>query len=818
MKNLLMLLVGALLFAQASFGQAGPAAGGLVSGSVVDELTRPASFASVSIVRAQDSTLVKGTITSEAGTYTLPTIPAGSYRICVATMGYRAAFSAAFAVSAATPQVAVPTVQLQKTDVALKEVAIVATKPLIERQIDRTVVNVENSVLATGNNALDILQRAPGVTLDRDDRLTLRGKSGVQVMVDGKLTHLSQDQLSILLRSTEGQTIQAIEIITNPSAKFDAAGNAGIINIRLKKNKSYGTNGSASVSGGYGQYHKASSSLSLNHRTKNLNLFGTVSYTNNKNFHSLDINRSVGNEPGKAAYIRQQTRSTRPYQSSTFKLGADYSLNARNLLGVVVSGNLFRDTTPTTGLTTFGQQGSQPDSAVAAANAANSRYSNVAFNVNYKSQLDSLGQELTIDLDYSRPSSSGTSLYANRYLDGYGSAQRNPYLFRNETAFLIDIYALKADYTYPLNKTTKLEAGVKSSRVKTDNLFQYDNAVGTTFVNVPNRSNWFIYSENINASYLNFSKEFPRLSVQLGLRAEHTNSNGNSVNEGKTVARNYLNLFPTAFLNYQLAPNQEVGFSFSRRIDRPDYSSLNPFVTYIDQYLYSQGNPFLNPQYTNSYEAVYTYKKTYTATVGYSRTSDLITQVMLPDNQTKGLYQTMANLAEQDAYNLNINAPITVTKWWNASANLTVFYNKFRTPNLLGTPFSSGQVSGILNAIQSFKLPKSVTAELSASLQSPATYGTIAVQSIYGLDLGIKRTFADNKATIKLAINDILNSRGRMRIRSTLPNVDYTLLEQFDSRVARLSFSYRFGNTKVKAARARTGGAESEKGRVKGGN
>jgi outer membrane receptor protein involved in Fe transport len=649
MKNVVILLAGTLLFARFSFGQAGPsAATGSVSGYVADELAKPAGFASVSVVQAKDSALVKGTITSEAGTYTLHNIPDGRYLICVSMMGYKVAFSPAFAVSPATQQALVPTLQLQKTDFALKEVAIVAAKPLIERKIDRTVMNVENSVLATGNNALDILQRAPGVTIDRDDRLTLRGKSGVQVMVDGKLTHLSQDQLSILLRSTEGQNIQAIEIITNPSAKFDAAGNAGIINIRLKKNQSYGTNGSASISGGYGQYHKASSSLSLNHRTKNLNLFGTVSHTNNKNFHSLDINRSAGSESGQAQYIRQQTRSTRPYQSSTFKLGADYTLNAHNLLGVMVTGNLFRDNTPTTGLTTFGNQGTLPDSSVVANNAANSRYSNVAFNVNYKSVLDSAGQELTVDLDYSRPSSFGTSLYTNRYLDSYGSSQRSPYLFRNETSFLIDIYAFKADYTYPLNKTTKLEAGIKSSRVKTDNLFQYDKAAGTNFVNVPDLSNWFIYSENINASYLNFSKEFSRVSVQIGLRAEHTNSNGNSVNEQKRVDRSYLNLFPTAFVNYQLAPSQEVGFSFSRRIDRPDYSSLNPFITYIDQYLYSQGNPFLNPQYTNSYEVVYAYKKTYSATVGYSRTSDLITQVMLPDSRTNGLYQTMANLAEQD--------------------------------------------------------------------------------------------------------------------------------------------------------------------------
>ncbi|MFD2325862.1 outer membrane beta-barrel protein [Mucilaginibacter galii] len=504
----LLLLLGLAAGSVVAQAQTTPAPAGKITGSVITEQGKPADYATVTLLRAKDSSIVKSSLTNEAGLYTIERVNNGIYIIKATIIGYNKTFSGPVTVEANTA-VKVPVLQLLPATSSLKAVNITATKPLIERKIDRTVMNVENSVLAAGNSAMEILERAPGVTIDKDDNISLKGKQGVTVMLDGKLTYLSSAQLANMLRSTDGNTIQSIEIITNPSAKYDAAGNSGIINIKLKKNKSAGTNGSLAATGGYGQNHKASTSLNLNHKDGNLNVFGNYSYTNNKRPQDINLNRAVTNN-GKLTYFDENTDMLGSRNSHNYKLGADYDLSKTNTLGVQVTGyNSAFDAN------SFNNTLISPDkintSAVTTTNNRTiERYNNIAANINNRIVLDTAGKELSMDADYSHFYNKQSNNYANNYFYADGITLRTNSLLRNSLPSKINIGTFKADYTNPLGKTVKLEAGMKFSYVATNNDLRTDSILNNNWVTDAGRTNLYKYTENINAGYVNFSKSWKK--------------------------------------------------------------------------------------------------------------------------------------------------------------------------------------------------------------------------------------------------------------------------------------------------------------------
>ncbi|HWW42068.1 outer membrane beta-barrel family protein, partial [Pedobacter sp.] len=437
-------------------------------------------------------------------------------------------------------------------------------------------------------------------------------------------------------------------------------------------------------------------------------------------------------------------------------------------------------------------------------------------NLNYKGTLDTLGQEITADVDFAQYKSREESDFNNVYLNAAGQSYKPDYIFTNSTPTNVKIYSGKVDYTYPINKETKLDLGLKSSFVKTDNSFIFQNFINNSFVNDPARSNQFLYDENINAAYANMKRKFKTTTVQLGLRAEQTNSKGNSVTDQKVVNRHYFDLFPSLFVNQELSKDHEVGFSYSRRIDRPDYSNLNPFVSYLDLYSYRFGNPFLKPQYTNSFEISYSFKKTLNVSFGYSHTSDVMSDVLLTDTAKKTIFISTQNLATQDSYNMNASYPVQITKWWSSNNNLTVYYNKFKTPNLLGMPYESGKLAFNLNTNQTITLNPTTNIEWSGYYQSKQVYGTLLINAQYGIDLGFSKSFMDKKLNLKFAANDIFKLQKSV-ITSALPSQNYVVNERWESQVFRLTCTYRFGSSNIKGARERSSGSESESRRVKSG-
>jgi iron complex outermembrane receptor protein len=782
-----------------------------ITGFLQSELAKPMDYATVTLLMAKDSSVVKGTLTNDAGKYSLDHISPGSYLIKATTMGYQPAYSVVFEVLASQKLANAPLIKMQQSSRALQGVTITSARPLIERKLDRTILNVENSVLAAGNNALEILERAPGVTVDKDDNISLKGKQGVTVMINDKLTYLSAAQLATLLRSTDGTTIKSIEIITNPSAKYDAAGNSGIINIKLKKNTQGGTNGSVTAGVAKGKYWKDNSSININHKQGDLNLFASLSRGDNKRAHNLTLNRVVTDSLGNKTYFDQLSQMPGVNHYNNYRIGADYDLTTKHTIGFVVSGYANSGTDNNNTNTSISAQPGLLDSSLHTTSLIDQTYKNFALNLNDRYKIDTSGQELSFDLDYSKFDNNSNAIYHTDYFLPDGSISKPPQILRNQSPSTITIYTGKADYAKPLTKTIKLEAGGKFSSVKTDNNLQAQTVLNGNLVNDATRTNRFIYDEKIDAGYLNISKQFKNASIQLGVRAEYTQSNGNLLGSNP-VKRGYLDFFPSVFINRTLNDKNEMSFSYSRRIDRPGYDDLNPFIYYLDPYTFSQGNAFLNPQYTQNFEINYTYNHSINMSVGYSHTADAITEIIL--TQGDKTFQTHRNLQTQNSYNLNINTPYTITKWWTGNVNVNGFYLGFKSDTLQGVKFKDGQFAFQAKTTQTLTFG-TYRFEVLGDYRSALTYGIYKIRPRYSVDAGVSHSFASKKANVKLSCDDIFYLR-RNNLSSHVVNNNFDIRQNNDSRVLKLTFTYNFGNTKIKAREHQTG-AEDEKGRVKTG-
>ena len=782
-----------------------------VTGLLQDEQAKPMDYATVTLLRGKDSSVVKSTLTNDAGKYHFDNIAAGRYIVKATTVGYQASYSPAFDLN--SDAVTVPVIILQKSSRNLQGVTITSTRPLIERKIDRTVMNVENSVLAAGNTAMEILARAPGVTVDKDDNISLKGKQGVTVMINDKLTYLSAAQLATLLRSTDGNTIKSIEIITNPSAKYDAAGNSGIINIKLKKNSQSGTNGSITAGVARSQFWRDNNSLNINHKSGNLNVFGTFSHGDNKRINNIYLDRITRDSIGKPTYFNQLTHMPQANHYNNYRIGADYDVSTKNVIGFVFSGYSNTEHDNNNGNTSIGAMPNQVDSSLTTLSTINQTYKNIALNLNDRLKIDTNGQELSVDLDYSKFNNNSVAQYNTTFFLPNGSIQHAPQLLRNQTPSLITIYTAKADYSKPLTKTIKFETGAKFSSVKTDNDLQAQKQDSTTNLYVPDagRTNHFIYTEKVSAGYVNLNKQFKNTSVQVGVRAEYTQSNGNLIGSAP-VDRSYLNLFPSVFINHNINDKNQVSFSYSRRIDRPGYDNLNPFIYYLDPYTYSKGNAFLKPQYTNNFEVNFTHNKSINVSLGYSRTTDVITEIILTEG-TKS-FQTNLNLQTQNAYSVNVDVPYTITKWWSGTVNVNSFYLGFKSDSVGTGKLSDGQVTVQAKTTQTLTFG-TYRLEIMGDYQSPLTYGIYKIKPRYGVDAGLSHSFANKKFNVKIAVDDVFHIR-RNNVSSHILGNDFDIHQTRDSRVGRLTLTYNFGNNKIKARQHQTG-ADEEKNRVKSG-
>ena len=693
---------------------------------LVDAQGKPMDYATVSLIKAtKDSTLIKGTLSTETGAYAMDNIAAGTYIIKATTIGYKTTISAQFTVTENATNITVPNLTLVENPKSLQAVTITTTKPLIERKVDRTVMNVENSILVAGNSAMDILERAPGVTIDKDDNISLKGKQGVTVMINDKLTYLSAAQLATLLRSTDGTTIESIEIITNPSAKYDASGNSGIINIKLKKNKQAGTNGSITTGVADGDSWKDNENFTLNHKEGGLNIFSSFSHNDGVRDQNIQLQRLITDQFGNQTYFNQYSPLTSSNHNNSYRIGADYDLSSKNTIGFVVNGYFNTEVDGNNNYTYIGRNFTLADSSLRTVSSVHQSYKDFAVNLNDLHKIDTAGQQISLDLDYSKFNNNGTQQYTTDYFLANGAPQHPESFLGNLTPSTIDIHTAKVDYTKPISKSLKFESGLKFSDVKTDNDLMQSLSPLQPYLS----TNHFVYDEMVDAGYVNLSKDYKNTSIQLGLRGEYTRSTatGDSSNVTQTIPRSYFNLFPSAFITHTIDKKNEIGFSYSRRIDRPQYDNLNPFTFHLDPYTYVRGNPYLKPQYTNNFEFNYTYNKNLNISLGYSRTTDVITEVPGTDPVTKIAFITNENLQVQNAYNINVFTPYTIAKWWEGNVNVNTFYLGFKSNDLEGANLDRGQWAYHIRTTQTFTPIAGYKAELTANYQSVLTYGLYSV-------------------------------------------------------------------------------------------
>ena len=793
---------------------------GNISITVYNNQKTPLENATAELLRSKDSSLLKAAISDKAGLVSFESINYGNYIIRVSMTGYAPQYSNSFSLNEAQSNLSLPEISLQPSAAQLNNVTVTAKKPFIQKLNDRIVVNVESSVLNAGSSALDILERSPGINIDQNDVIALRGKQGVIIMIDGKPSPMSAADLANYLRGLPSNAIDRIDIITNPSSKYDASGNSGIIDIHMKKDQRLGANGTFTAGYGQGLYPKANAGTTFNYRNKKVNIFGNYNYTYRKNLNHLILNRNFYENGVFTGSDDKDNMGIMPLNAHTARLGADFFPSKKTVIGFVVNSSFYHFTRDGHNSSVVRDNQKNPTYTFNTLSGNNDHNNNTFANINFKHTFDSTGKELTIDADYGVYDTRSLSMSDTRYYGMDGSMYKPQYVLDGNQNGKLTLKTAKTDYVYPLKKEAKLEAGLKTSFVSSDNDAKFYDVSSGTPQNDVNKTNHFLYDENNNAGYLNFSKEYKKFNIQLGLRGEQTNVKTHQKNGDIKWDSSYFQLFPSAFVNYKLKQDQTLGVSVSRRINRPGYSDLNPFLFLIDVSTYATGNPRLLPEITWSYELNYTLKQL-NFTLGYSHTkdneniaiarfSDVFPNIPSDKNVT---VQIPINLTTSDYFGLSIAAPVRITRWWNMINNANVYYNHFNG-NLGGSTLNNGSPAADLRSDNSFTFKKGWAAQLNVSYRSSNRYGYMVSRPQWGLGTGVQKQVLKSNGTLRFNVTDIF--------WTNLPKATITYPGNYienwhayrESRVANLTFTYRFGNSKVASSRKRETASEEERKRI----
>ena len=782
--------------------------GGKISGNILKNES-PATGATVSLLRAKDSVAVKFSVADKAGVYVFENIADGKYLLSATIVGHQKAWSKIIEVIPQQQVVQVPAISLIPVSKNLADVTVTAKRPLIEQRIDRTIVNVDASITNIGTSALDVLEKSPGVSVDRDGNISLKGKEGVLVMVDGRPTQLSGADLANLLRSMNSNQLDQIEIMTNPPARYDAAGTSGIINIKTKKAITAGFNGSANLAYSQGKYPKTNEGFNFNYRNAKVNLYSNVSHNYQKRFATLNIDRNIFNSNSTAIdkIFNQEANRLSKGNSYSLKAGVDFFANKKTTFGAVVNINSRQMLSDNPNITNISNASKELESVTKAMVNNENDWNSLSTNLNFRSVLDKKGKEITSDIDFVRHRSDNDLFMVNSYTDAAGNATSKADTLTGLLPQKIDVYSARVDYLHPLKKDVKFEAGVKSSVVRTDNNARYDSIqYGSTIPDL-NRSNHFVYEENINAAYVNLSTPLSKkISAQFGLRLENTNAKGRQRSTGDNFDRHYTQLFPTAYFQYKANDKNNFAANFGRRVSRPSYQSLNPFIRFIDRYSYSQGNPGLKPSVSNNVELSHTWKNQITTTLNYTRVKDMIQEVI----QQKGeeAYNMPDNVASLNQFGIAVSANTTINKWWTSSININVYNDHYK--GVVGTtPIDLAATSFVFNGTQQFKLTKSLTAELNGKYRNGWLEGVIRVQPVGFIGAGISQQILKNKGMLRLTARDIFYTQ-KIKGRSKYGNVDFELRQVSETQLVTIGFTYNFSKGKKIAPVKRTAGSANE--------
>lgn len=784
----------------------------MLTGEVIDPEGQVMPFATVMLFEGAKQ--VNGVIANDHGAFQFHHLlkTGNLYVLKVSSMGYETT-QLSFSVAENLPK-AFGKIKLKQSAKMLKEVNVSGSQKIIEMDGSNLIFNVSKSISAQGTNALELLGRAPGVSVGTDNSISLNGKAGAAVLIDGKQTYLSNREVAELLKSMSASEIKSIEIISSPSAKYDASGTAGIINVRTQKSNVQGFNAALTTGLSYGVYLRNNQDLALSFRKNKLSIFGNYSH-----FLGYYSYLYGGDRIQEGKFYNSFTDDIDKRKKMGSRLGADYAIDKNHTVGILLNGNFLFGGGITDTRTDIGQaQSTIIDQTLTAINdyyhQQTQRYN---VNLNYKYE-DTLGTIVNFDADYGDFTKGAGNLQSNKYTASDQTVISDN-LYRSLNAIDIGLRAVKADYTTKLWKG-KLETGLKYSSVSADNDSKFlEIKPDGEFID-PNRSNRFVYREEIANAYVNYQKTFGKWQLQGGLRVERTASKG-KLDEASSVfgnikvtERNYTNWFP--FFSAAVKPSASHNFSlsYSRRIDRPAYQNLNPFIYLLDELSFWQGNPFLEPQLSHRVLLQYAYKSATILGLSYTYTDKFSVEVTDAVDDTK-IVMVPRNLGIQQHLALTLTQTLQPYKWWNITFNGTLFglHNDIDFGG--GRKLNLKQLAGRLNLQQNFKLPYQLTAEVMGIYNSKKLAGANQFPNATSqIDLGLQRNFMDNKATLRLIFSDIYKGTKASSTQQVqglyIHNYSY-----FETRQVRLNFSYRFSSGNSKGPRNRSSALENEQGRIK---
>ncbi len=799
MKSKKIFFVSLLLFSTIfSFAQK-------IRGYTADEENKPLPYTVISLLQASDSVLIAMKMSDTTGYYAFDT-KAGLYYLTFENLGSKITFpvfelkpNQDFVVP--RQQVVVASIELDKVTLTQKK------KPMIEKTSRGLTVNVKDSPVLQSGNVKQLIGKIPGVILSQDGSITLKGKQNVVIYIDGKRTFMSVENLMQWLESMPATDIEKVEVFDTPPAKYDAAGSAGIINVILKKGAALGLNGRIGLNLGYGEFHKVSPSLSVNYRNRKFNAFGGIHAYNNKSFNVYDSEYDLATATSQT-HFDTQSKSLSHAKGFGGRAGLDWFLGKKTTVGFLYSGYSggFLGT-PAYNRTKLSGDNTYSYDSIDTKFNNDVYWAGQSLNLNFEHKIKEK-EIFVFDVDFvSRGWGFGQDLINNRYEKG---ALVLPSVLKSNSKTKVGVVVLKADYEKELKKKFSLETGVKTTLVntKSDNEQFTGDDFNTLFAN---NSNTFFYNEDVFASYASLSKKWKKWSGDLGIRLEYTYSKGFSPTVDSTVKRNYLNVFPNFSVKRVLSKKTDVSFSYTRRIDRPNYGSLNPFEYQTSQFAFYKGNPFLRPQYSDAFTMGFGIESAVFFTFGYTNTSDAINQIKFKKEGSQDITQTQINVNNIHNFNFNAVVPIPVTKWWTFNFNGNVFYNQ-QIFEFGGLNVNNSLWSYTLNMQQMFKLPKKFKAELSGYYNSSVFWNTFFVEPHYQLDFGVSKKI--KRFDFNLVYQDFLNIRQSFGYNQQDDlRIDY--FYTWETRRLKLNIGYRFGNNKIAGSRRRKTASQDAQNRAK---
>lgn len=793
MKTILSLLTLTLFLT--SFAQA---QNGLIKGVLTDNQDAPLPYSNVAVYQSSDSSLLTGSITDAEGQFNI-NVKYGDYYLKISAVGFETYLSKSITVNASNPTIDLSEIKLEEDVQVMDAVEVKAMRPQVIVEADKMVVSVEGTAMAAGTSAYEVLEKSPGVFIDQDGNIQLNGRQGVQIMIDGRRSYLSATDLQNMLQGMSADNIKNIEIINNPSAKYDAEGNAGIINITLKKNSIQGINGNVNAGYRYNEVHNYNAGVQLNHKKGDWNSFLKADFSQRGRIRDADFYREINQTNGTKTIFDQEAKEVVLRQVPAVRVGTDYDINEMQSIGVMF--NLYGQERVGDFDIYSDLNQSGVDQYVESANNMSTRFMNTQGNLHYTQKLDTNGTKYSLDFNVVKLLNTGGSTFTNSYYVVGNEEPSEVEKLENNNPYKYDIYSGQFDFEGKV-WGQKIESGLKASQVTSDNDLEFYTVEGSDKTIDENRSNHFVYTEQIMAAYTSLSgKLSDKLSYKAGLRAEQTLSLGKSLTLDTETERNYFNLFPSFFLQHNLGKNYQVNYNYSRRIDRPNYDNLNPFVLYLDPYTWAQGNPYLKPQMTHSMSITQTFMRQYNFVLNYGYTTDFIAEIPLQNPEDGTTVFKQSNLESQENYSATAVIPFQPAKWWSVNGNVTVFYQDFTT-EVFNNTVENAATSAMLRANNTFMLPKDFRVELNGDYRSNTVWGVYEIKAQWGVDFGVKKSFMNKKLEASLNFNDIFRTRrfqGSANINGNINEIS----QYFGQQSVGFSLRYRFSKGEEFKARQR---------------